>query len=150
MTVTHQLQFEPTTDDEFISRITCRPGGSYDSDGLYDIEFTPSLKKKADYRVTLDIDVAFDIQGPPVEGVSASASSSTSLDFTWDAYPDATEYTLVLRQAGTVIEEQTITAPTATASFTGLTASTEYHLDIQPKTAGRDGARSIHAASTTA
>lgn len=147
---TGSLVLDPTDSDESVKAVVLSNNSSPDAifDGNFGaIVFDPPLNKRADYRLTLDIDIDFTPQDGPVTGLAETATAS-SLDFSWDAYPNVTEYQLTLRQAGTLIEEQTVTSETA--SFTGLTASTEYHLDIKPIATPRNGRRLIHAASTTA
>lgn len=113
------------------------------------ILFDKPVVKPADHRITFDLQISSMVEYHPVQGLGHSATT-TSLDFTWDAYPDATEYQLILRQAGAEIDTQTITDPTVTASFTGLSASTEHHLEIKAVTPSRESAPLIYAASTTA
>ena len=146
------LQIEPTDNDVPLAAIAMLYGHFQFNSGRGEfgvIRMDPVANKRADYRVTIAIDIELVAHGEPVSGLTDTATT-TSLDFTWDAYPNATEYRLVLRQAGTEITTQTVTAPTTTASFSGLTASTQYHLDIKPIATPRNGRRLIYAASTTA
>lgn len=160
---TAQVTIEPTDNDIALAALAFGFKNSQDSTGLPTgqvvfgyIEFATPATKVADKRLTLDIDISLELHGDPISGLTNTATATT-LDFTWDTYPDATEYALVLRQAGTVVATQTVaqpadpsTTPTVTASFTGLTASTEYHLDIRPVATPRSGRRLIYAATTGA
>jgi hypothetical protein len=139
----------PTNEDMTTKTITI--GISYSRPSIYLI-FDPAVVKPADYRMTISLHIRYGPEGAPVRGVAHTATSD-SLAFTWDAYANVTEYRLVLKEAGTVIEEQTVT--TESATFSGLTAATEYELDIKPLTATYNGharrppngLRSSHAAS---
>lgn len=147
---TYDITLGPSSGDQSLSAIHFSGRGYLANGGgdsiAYSMIIDPPFTKKADYRVSLQLEVTFQILGPTVTGVTVSAVTSTSLDFTWDTYSGATDYVLILRQAGTIIEEKVVTIESA--SFTGLTASTEYHLDIQPRGTAYDGGRSIHPATT--
>lgn len=157
LTATHDWTFPPTNDNRSIGGMTNTTGASLPpsfADGInflmpYGGYFSPVIQKPANNQVTMSIQCQITILGPPVEGV-VFTEGSTTLDATWDAYPNATEYQVVLRQAGAEIINQTITAPTVTASFAGLTPSTQYDLDVQAITPGRNSSRVIFSASTTA
>jgi len=135
----------PTNEDMTTKTITIGTGGYY-RPCIYLI-FDPAVVKPADYRMTISLHIRYGPEGAPVRGVAHTATSD-SLAFTWDAYANVTEYRLVLKEAGTVIEEQTVT--TESATFSGLTAATEYELDIKPLTATYNGHASLHDATTEA
>lgn len=149
-TATFTLMFDPSTSDYSISYLYLSGSDNSTSYALYRIDLETPITKRADYRVTLTIDLSFTILGNPIVGVTLDSATANSLTFGWDAYPDATQYQLKLRQAGTEIATQTVTPPTVTATFSGLTASTEYHLAIYAETTGADSAREVVAGSTTA
>jgi len=135
----------PTNEDMTTKTITIGTGIYY-RPSIYLI-FDPAVVKPADYRMTISLHIRYGPEGAPVRGVAHTATSD-SLAFTWDAYANVTEYRLVLKEAGTVIEEQTVT--TESATFSGLTAATEYELDIKPLTATYNGHASLHDATTEA
>lgn len=164
-TVSHQFTIGPTSADESIAALASGANATgypeYDDAGLYVIHFDTPFIKKADYRVTFNVDVQFVIQIDPIAGLSLDASTATSLDFSWDKYldtagaHDASEYHVKLRSAGVVAQESTIDSPAgdpdAAISFTGLDPDTEYLLEVSAvTTAGRSTVREYLYATTEA